>query len=35
MQWFSERGFLEVPMSELPENRQRMINVKRGSKVLK
>eukprot|EP00962_Isochrysis_galbana_P036397 scaffold12579_cov101-Isochrysis_galbana.AAC.1 len=33
MQWFSERGFREVPMSELPETRQRMINVKRGSKV--
>eukprot|EP00967_Tisochrysis_lutea_P002223 scaffold2788_cov32-Tisochrysis_lutea.AAC.3 len=33
MQWFCERGFREVPMSELPEGRQKMINVRRGSKV--
>ena len=33
MQWFTERGFVEVPVSELPERRQRTINPARGSKV--
>jgi len=33
MQWFTERGFVEVPVSELPERRQRTINLARGSKV--
>ena len=32
--WFQERGFIEQPMSKLPEGKQKMYNFQRKSKVL-
>ena len=33
MQWFNERGFAQVAVSELPMSRQREYNFERASKV--
>lgn len=33
MQWFTERGFVEVPVDSLPEQRRAIYNWERRSKV--